>query len=127
MVFLTLIKRVFLTPYGESGKSLMSDAVPNALCMASEIRCIFNLIWPILDVDWPTRASGVGNTLFPDATLDAVCMASEIPLFPMFFVLTSFLASKNLCFLVVKHKENVRPMEDMRKMIEKLTRAQRAP
>ncbi|KAA0036180.1 putative transposable element-related protein [Cucumis melo var. makuwa] len=87
MVFSTLIKRVLSTPYGVSRKPLMLDVVPNALCMASGIRCIFNLIWPILDGGWPTHASSVGNTLILT-----------------FFVSTSFLASENLHFLVVIRK-----------------------
>uniref|UniRef100_A0A9I9EB40 Uncharacterized protein n=1 Tax=Cucumis melo TaxID=3656 RepID=A0A9I9EB40_CUCME len=40
--------------YGTSGKPLIPDVVPDALCTPSGIRYFFNLIWPIPDVVWPT-------------------------------------------------------------------------
>ena len=86
-----------------SGKTLIPDAAPDALFTASGIVHFLKLIYPFPDVYLPTPSWFVGKDCFPDASPDALLTASEKPLFPTFFMPTSFSASGMLHFLVVTH------------------------
>ena len=98
---------MFPTLHSASGKPPIPDAVPDALCTASKIMSFLKLIWPFPDVAWPTPVWCVRKKVFPNASSGAVSIASRIPFFPTFVMLTSFLTSGMLRFLIVRsHDKN---------------------